>query len=388
MMSISRSNLLLSLLLFLAFVTKFTETHNYEFKNKQQQGYSKYVIHVLLAVSAYSYWLGTSCCLGSYLSSTCIRLVSTSQELFQIVLLKVFVISWSKCAKNLEFKSESVVPIYSTRPDQVKKALKHVYTTTINKLGGKELEFLIAILPDNNGSLYGDKSGKDSNPSIDAVVDTPKLNIKEAMSSEHAFRGVKDCFSGTYRDAGIRGLYRGVAPSLYGIFPYSSLKFYFYEKMKSHVPVDYRKNMMVKLAYGSVAGLLCQTFTYPLDIVRRQIPMGTKLQHVIATLALESAANTGGFFAERLKPRDELFWFKKPEPLLNLIHFILFQNAFDWWIDSFLGLFCMKWLSGYIILDKVFPAHADQTSRRKLALFQVPLLLGIGEEDTALTKAT
>lgn len=33
-------------------------------------------------------------------------------------------------------------------------------------------------------------------------------------------------------------------------------------------------------------------------------------------------------------------------------------------------------------------AHADQTSRRKLALFQVPLLLGIGEEDTALTKAT
>ncbi|CAI9280940.1 unnamed protein product [Lactuca saligna] len=33
-------------------------------------------------------------------------------------------------------------------------------------------------------------------------------------------------------------------------------------------------------------------------------------------------------------------------------------------------------------------AHADQTSRRKLAPFQVPLLLGIGEEDTAPTKAT
>ncbi|XP_023744462.1 mitochondrial carrier protein CoAc2 [Lactuca sativa] len=103
------------------------------------------------------------------------------------------------------------------------------------------------------------------------VVDTPKLNIKEAMSSEHAFRGIRDCFSRTYRDAGIRGLYRGVAPSLYGIFPYSGLKFYFYEKMKSHVPGDYRKNMMVKLACGSVAGLLGQTFTYPLDVVRRQM---------------------------------------------------------------------------------------------------------------------
>nr|KAJ0196284.1 hypothetical protein LSAT_V11C700366760 [Lactuca sativa] len=51
--------------------------------------------------------------------------------------------------------------------------------------------------------------------------------------------------------------------------------------------------------------------------------VGTKLQHVIATLALESAANTGGFFAQR-----------------------------------------------------------------RLALFQVPLLVGIGEDDTALTKAT
>lgn len=57
---------------------------------------------------------------------------------------------------GMDIKSESVVPVYSARPDQVKKALKHVYTATFNKLGGKDLELLIAILPDNNGSLYGD----------------------------------------------------------------------------------------------------------------------------------------------------------------------------------------------------------------------------------------
>ncbi|PWA60381.1 Argonaute/Dicer protein, PAZ [Artemisia annua] len=57
---------------------------------------------------------------------------------------------------GMEIKNDSVVPVYSARPDQVKKALKHVYTGTLNKLGGKELELLIAILPDNNGSLYGD----------------------------------------------------------------------------------------------------------------------------------------------------------------------------------------------------------------------------------------
>ena len=62
-----------------------------------------------------------------------------------------------------------------------------------------------------------------------------------------------------------------LAPSLYGIFPYSGLKFYFYEEMKSHVPDDYKKNIMVKLACGYIAGLLGQTFTYPLDVVRRQM---------------------------------------------------------------------------------------------------------------------
>lgn len=61
------------------------------------------------------------------------------------------------------------------------------------------------------------------------------------------------------------------APSLYGIFPYAGLKFYFYEEMKRHVPVEQKKNIMVKLICGSVAGLLGQTFTYPLDVVRRQM---------------------------------------------------------------------------------------------------------------------
>ncbi|KAL7189604.1 hypothetical protein ACSBR1_039284 [Camellia fascicularis] len=57
---------------------------------------------------------------------------------------------------GMEFNFEPVIPIYSARPDQVKKALKYVCSAAANNLGGKELELLIAILPDNNGSLYGD----------------------------------------------------------------------------------------------------------------------------------------------------------------------------------------------------------------------------------------
>lgn len=54
-----------------------------------------------------------------------------------------------------EFTPEPVIPIYNARPEQVEKALKHVYHASMNKTKGKELELLLAILPDNNGSLYG-----------------------------------------------------------------------------------------------------------------------------------------------------------------------------------------------------------------------------------------
>ncbi|XP_011082657.2 MLO-like protein 11 [Sesamum indicum] len=70
--------------------------------------------------------------------------------------------------------------------------------------------------------------------------------------------------------------------------------------------------------------------------------VGTKLQHVIATLALESAGISGNFARPKFKLRDELFWFKKPELLLSLIHFILFQNAFE--LASF---FWFWWQFGY-----------------------------------------
>lgn len=37
------------------------------------------------------------------------------------------------------------------------------------------------------------------------------------------------------------------------------------------MPEEHKKDIMVKLVCGSVAGLLGQTFTYPLDVVRRQM---------------------------------------------------------------------------------------------------------------------
>uniref|UniRef100_A0A803LJT7 MLO-like protein n=1 Tax=Chenopodium quinoa TaxID=63459 RepID=A0A803LJT7_CHEQI len=57
--------------------------------------------------------------------------------------------------------------------------------------------------------------------------------------------------------------------------------------------------------------------------------VGTKLEHVVSLLALEIAAPTCPSTRTQVKPRDELFWFGKPEMILWLIQFISFQNAFE-----------------------------------------------------------
>ncbi|XP_024525902.1 MLO-like protein 14 [Selaginella moellendorffii] len=66
--------------------------------------------------------------------------------------------------------------------------------------------------------------------------------------------------------------------------------------------------------------------------------VGTKLQHIIATLALDNSGLSGPLNGFNLRPRDELFWFKRPRLLLRVIHFILFQVGFElatffwiWW---------------------------------------------------------
>ncbi|XP_010249941.1 PREDICTED: protein argonaute PNH1-like [Nelumbo nucifera] len=80
---------------------------------------------------------------------------------------------------GMEFNREPVIPVHSARSDQVEKALKYVYNAAMNKLKGKELELLIAILPDNNGSLYGD---------LKRICETGLGLISQCCLTKHVFK--------------------------------------------------------------------------------------------------------------------------------------------------------------------------------------------------------
>ncbi|KAI4994950.1 hypothetical protein ZWY2020_034853 [Hordeum vulgare] len=59
-----------------------------------------------------------------------------------------------------DFSVDPLLAPLSARPEHVERALKARYRDAMNVLKplGRELDLLVAILPDNNGSLYGAKA--------------------------------------------------------------------------------------------------------------------------------------------------------------------------------------------------------------------------------------
>lgn len=105
------------------------------------------------------------------------------------------------------------------------------------------------------------------------VVDTRQTlqNATRHTYVQPAYTGIRNVIESVYREGGVRALYRGVGPTLVGILPYAGLKFYIYEELKRHVPEEHQTSVVMRLSCGALAGLFGQTFTYPLDVVRRQM---------------------------------------------------------------------------------------------------------------------
>ncbi|KAK2664613.1 hypothetical protein Ddye_003187 [Dipteronia dyeriana] len=81
---------------------------------------------------------------------------------------------------GMAFNPEPVLPPISARPEQVERVLKGRYHDAMTKLGpGKELDLLIVILPDNNGSLYGD---------LKRICETELGLVSQCCLTKHVFR--------------------------------------------------------------------------------------------------------------------------------------------------------------------------------------------------------
>lgn len=113
-----------------------------------------------------------------------------------------------------------------------------------------------------------------------------KPSLAAALRGRHTIGGV---LMTTLRGEGLRGLYHGIGPSMYGILPYAGLKFFVYQHLKQFylaagggaalaeggdgvaVVGQPRLPVPAMLTFGGIAGIVAQTTTYPLDVVRRRM---------------------------------------------------------------------------------------------------------------------
>ena len=96
-------------------------------------------------------------------------------------------------------------------------------------------------------------------------------------------------------------------PTTLGIMPYAGISFFTYETLKSsyHLYTDVHEiHPAQRLAFGACAGILGQTSSYPLDIVRRRMQTdgldggGYKYHRIVQTLkhVLAKEGLVGGLY--------------------------------------------------------------------------------------------
>nr|QOP58841.1 argonaute 1b [Nicotiana benthamiana] len=82
---------------------------------------------------------------------------------------------------GMNFNPNPVLPPSSAHPDQVERVLKTRFHDAMTKLQqhGRELDLLVVILPDNNGSLYGD---------LKRICETELGVVSQCCLTKHVFK--------------------------------------------------------------------------------------------------------------------------------------------------------------------------------------------------------
>ncbi|CAL9775346.1 unnamed protein product [Musa acuminata subsp. burmannicoides] len=96
-----------------------------------------------------------------------------------------------------------------------------------------------------------------------------------AQTNTMYYRGISHAVYAICRDEGMRGLYKGLGPTLMGVGPSIAISFSVYETLRSRWQVErpYDSPVLVSLACGSLSGISSSTVTFPLDLVRRRMQL-------------------------------------------------------------------------------------------------------------------
>ena len=97
----------------------------------------------------------------------------------------------------------------------------------------------------------------------------------------------------------MRGLYRGYSATIYGMIPYAGVAFFTFEFLKSLALTNFKSiaarpsldgsgkdalRIPASLFCGGLAGAIAQSFSYPLDVARRQMQLAGVMETKSSTM--------------------------------------------------------------------------------------------------------
>lgn len=113
------------------------------------------------------------------------------------------------------------------------------------------------------------------------------VRARMAVTPKEMYSNILHVFVRISREEGLKTLYRGFTPTLLGVVPYAGLSFFTYETLKKlHAEHSGRTQpySYERLAFGACAGLIGQSASYPLDVVRRRMQTAGVTGHTYGTI--------------------------------------------------------------------------------------------------------
>lgn len=134
-----------------------------------------------------------------------------------------------------------------------------------------------SLLP-TSWRLQGERLVSGALAGATSVAFTYPLDLVRArMAVQNSPSGARVSLVQTFRsilnEGGSYSFFRGIKPTLLGILPYAGFAFLGFHSIKGHIEQIREREILwwERLLSGSLAGLLAQSISYPLDLVRRRM---------------------------------------------------------------------------------------------------------------------
>ncbi|KAE8700160.1 Adenine nucleotide transporter BT1 [Hibiscus syriacus] len=111
------------------------------------------------------------------------------------------------------------------------------------------------------------------------LVTYPLELVKTRITIEKdMYDGILDAFLKILRKEGPAELYRGLAPSLIGVIPYAATNYFAYDTLRRlyrKISKEEKIGNIETLLIGSLAGAISSSATFPLEVARKHMQVGT-----------------------------------------------------------------------------------------------------------------